>query len=134
VPLTHRSHRLSATYRAWIGVRSEDLQCAFRVSWQPDYLDLRLNGLPANVIQPQGLLAAPVHLPVRDPEPTPYHVSSPNAVFGGVIDYEWPHETVLDACLSPTRSVDAPLNCALIAKFDGHDCKAAESRVPDRPF
>lgn len=85
----------TVTYGVWVGVRPEDLQRAFRVWWEPDYLDLRLNGLLANVIQPWGLLAAPVHLAVRDPEQTPYCVSSPNAVFAGVLDDEWPHETVL---------------------------------------
>jgi hypothetical protein len=66
----------TVTYGVWVGVRPEDLQRAFRVWWQADYLDLRLTGLLANVIQPWGLLAAPVHLAVRDPEQTPYCVSS----------------------------------------------------------
>jgi hypothetical protein len=76
------------TYGVWIGVRPEDLQRAFRVWWEPDYLDLRVNGLLANVIQPWGLRAAPVHLAVRDPEQTPYCVSSPDAVFADVLDDE----------------------------------------------
>lgn len=87
----------TVTYGVWIGVHPEDLQRAFRVWHKPEYQDLRLNGRLANVVQPWGLLAAPVDLAVRDPEHTLYCVSSPDSVLAGVLGEEWPHETVLDA-------------------------------------
>ena len=47
------------TYGAWIGVPPADFQRAFRVWCQPEYLDLRLNGLLANAIQPRGVRSRP---------------------------------------------------------------------------
>lgn len=55
-----------------------------------------MRGLLANVIVPWGLLAVPVDLAVRDPEQTPYCVSSPDSVLVRVLGDEWPHQTVLD--------------------------------------
>ena len=85
----------AVTYGVWVGVRPGDLQRAFRVWWEPEYQDLRLDGALANSIPPWGLLAAPVTLAVKDPEHTPYCVSSSDHVLSRVLGQEWPHKDVL---------------------------------------
>ncbi len=85
----------AVTYGVWVGVRPGDLQRAFRVWWEPEYEDLRLDGALANSIPPWGLLAAPVTLAVKDPEHTPYCVSSSDHVLSRVLGEEWPHKDIL---------------------------------------
>ena len=87
----------TVTYGVWIGVHPDDLQRAFRVWWEPEYKDLRLNGVLANSIQPWGLLAAPVSLAVRDAQQAPYCVSSLDPLLSRVLSEDWPHENVLQA-------------------------------------
>lgn len=71
----------TVTYGVWVGIHPGDLQRAFGVWWQPEYAELRLDGMLANSLQPWGLLAAPVSLAVRDPEQTPYcAASTPSAL------------------------------------------------------
>ena len=74
---------------------SRDLQHAFRVWREPEYQDLRLEGALANSVPPWGLLAAPVTLAVKDPEHTPYCVSSSDPMLSRVLSQEWPHNDVL---------------------------------------
>jgi hypothetical protein len=87
----------AVTYGVWVGVHPDDLQRAFRVWWEPDYKNLRLEGALANSIPPGGLLAAPVTLAVKDPEHTPYCVSSSDPALSRILGEEWPHEDVLEA-------------------------------------
>src|SRR2546423_14679769 len=47
---------------------------------------------------PWGLLAAPVSAVVRDPNHTPYCVSSPEPMLARVLTEEWPHEDLLGRC------------------------------------
>ena len=47
-------------------------------------------------VPPWGLLAAPVALAVRDPDDTPYRVSSPDHTLSRVLGEEWPHKDSLD--------------------------------------
>ena len=86
----------TVTYGVWAGVHPDDLQRAFRVWWQPEYENLRLDGALANSVAPWGLLAAPVTLAVRDPAHTPYCVSSSDDMLSRVLGQEWPHSDVLD--------------------------------------
>ncbi len=87
----------AVTFGVWVGVDPDDLQRAFRVWWEPEYENLRLEGALANSVPPWGLLAAPVILAVKDPEHTPYCVSSSDHLLSRVLGQEWPHEDVLKA-------------------------------------
>jgi hypothetical protein len=87
----------AVTYSVWIGVHPGDLRRAFRVWWEPEYENLRLDGVLANSVPPWGLLAAPVALAVKDPEHTPYCVSSSDHMLSRVLGEEWPHKDVLEA-------------------------------------
>jgi hypothetical protein len=75
----------TVTYGVWVGIHPSDLQRAFAAWWQPDYADLRLDGVLANALQPWGLLAAPVSLAVPDPEQTPYCAYSPDPLLSRVL-------------------------------------------------
>lgn len=85
----------TVTYGVWVGVHPDDLQRAFRVWWEPEYSDLRLNGFLGNAIQPWGLLGLPVELAVLNAEQTPYCVGSSNGDLAAVLSREWPHDEVL---------------------------------------
>lgn len=85
----------AVTYGVWAGVHPDDLQRAFRVWWAPEYENLRLDGLLANPIPPWGLLAAPSPWP-KDPDHTPYCVSSSDHMLSRVLGEEWPHKDVLE--------------------------------------
>jgi hypothetical protein len=87
----------AVTYGVWAGVHPDDLQHAFRVWWEPEYENLRLEGALANSVPPWGLLAAPVTLAVKDPGQTPYCVSSSDSMLSRILSEEWPHKDVLDA-------------------------------------
>jgi len=86
----------AVTYGVWVGVHPGDLQRAFRVWWEPEYENLRLEGALANSVPPWGLLAAPVSLAAKDPEHTPYCVSSSDPMLSRVLGEEWPHKDVLE--------------------------------------
>lgn len=86
-------------YGVWAGIHPGDLQRAHRVWWEREYQNLRLDGVLANSIAPQGLLAAPVTLAVKDPERTPYCVSSSDHILSQVLSEEWPHKDILEALL-----------------------------------
>ncbi len=75
------------TYGVWAGVHPGDLQRAFRVWHEPEYENLRLDGALANSVS-VGLLAAPVTLAVKDPEHTPYCVSSSDHMLSRVLGEE----------------------------------------------
>jgi hypothetical protein len=87
----------TVTFGVWLGVSPDDLQHAFRVWWEPEYLDLVIQGQLANALPVWGLLAAPVRALVRDPEQAPYCADSPDEEFAAVLTDEWSHELVLDA-------------------------------------
>jgi hypothetical protein len=86
----------AVTYGVWAGVHPDDLQRAFRVWWEPEYENLRMEGALANSVPPWGLLAAPVTLAVKNPEHTPYCVSSSDHMLSRVLSQEWPHKDVLE--------------------------------------
>jgi hypothetical protein len=80
----------------WAGVHPNDLQRDFRVGWEPEYEDLRVEGALANPIPAWGLLAAPVTWAVNDPEHTPYCVRSSDHMLSRVLGEVWPHKDVLE--------------------------------------
>ncbi|GIF17177.1 DUF2199 domain-containing protein [Actinoplanes teichomyceticus] len=85
----------SATFGVWVAVDPADLKRASAVWSEPEYRDLRLRGRLANALPVWGLLSAPVELAVRDPEQTPYCVSSSDPGLARVLAEVWPHEDVL---------------------------------------
>jgi hypothetical protein len=87
----------TVTYGVWLGVHPEDLQRAFKVWWEPDYVNLRFEGLVANDVQPWGLIGKPVRALVRNPDETPYVDSSSDDEMSRVLTVEWEHDVVLDA-------------------------------------
>lgn len=87
----------TVTYGVWVSISPSDLQRAFGVWWQPEYAELRLNGVLANALRPWGLLAAPVALAVRDPEQAPYCEGSPDPLLSRVLTEQWPHADIIDA-------------------------------------
>lgn len=87
----------TVTYGVWVAVDPRELQRAFAVWWEPAYTDLRLDGALANVIQPWGLLGAPVNLAVRDPGQAPYCSASQDPELFRVLNDQWPHEAILDS-------------------------------------
>jgi hypothetical protein len=86
----------AVTYGVWAGIHPDDLQRAFRVWRESEYENLRLEGALANPIPPWGLLAAPVTLAVKDPEHTPYCVSSSDRMLSQVLSEEGSHRDILE--------------------------------------
>ncbi|MFI5732243.1 DUF2199 domain-containing protein [Kribbella sp. NPDC051587] len=87
-------HEHTLTYGVWLAVRPDDLQRTFAVWWEPEYADLRLDGLLANAIHPWGLFGVPVTATVRDPDETPYLTESPDPVMSRVLADTWTHDDV----------------------------------------
>lgn len=87
----------SVTFGVWIGIDPSELQRVFEVWWKPEYAQLKLNGHLANEVMPWGLLRAHVTLGVRDPDQTPYCVSSADPGLNALLSEEWEHTEVLDA-------------------------------------
>lgn len=83
-------------FGVWIAIHPDELQRAFSIWWTPEYETLELEGYLANGLPGWGGLASPVRAVVRDPEHTPYVVSSVDAALTHVLVHEWPHEEVLD--------------------------------------
>ncbi|WP_278236340.1 DUF2199 domain-containing protein [Isoptericola sp. AK164] len=91
------------TYGVWVGVHPDDLQTAFRTWWAPEYVDLRLSGYLANIIEPWDVLAAPVDLVMRHPDHTPYCVASDSEELHDILTREWDHGLVLSAVCQSSR-------------------------------
>lgn len=87
----------TVTYGAWIELSPDDAQHAFEIWFAPSYVDLELDGRLANSIAPWDVWDAPVHLAVRDPQATPYCVSSPDPAMSNLLNDVWPHELVLSS-------------------------------------
>ena len=83
------------TYGAWLGIHPDQLSSTFAVWWEPEYADLRLDGILANRIEPWGLFPTPATATVRDPDHTPYVTASPDPTLSDVLTRTWPHEEVL---------------------------------------
>lgn len=87
----------AVTFGVWLAVHPDDLQRAYRTWWEPEYVDLVLDGRLANALPVWGLLAAPARAVVRDPDSTPYVDTSTDEALRDVLTREWPHDLVLDA-------------------------------------
>lgn len=85
----------TVTFGVWIGVHPDDLHRAFGVWWEPEYVDLKLDGRLANSLPGWGMLAAQVDAAVLDVESTPYVVASHDPGLADVLNREWQHEEVL---------------------------------------
>lgn len=85
------------TYGLWLSVHPDDLRRAYTTWTSESYVDLVLDGLVANDVQPWGLLGRPARAIVKDPDHTPYLHSSSDDVMSAVLNDEWPHDLVLGA-------------------------------------
>ena len=85
----------TVTFGVWIGVHQDDLHRAFAMWWEPEYINLRLDGRLANDLPGWGLLAAQANAAVLNADETPYVVSSSEANLARLLADEWPHEEVL---------------------------------------
>jgi hypothetical protein len=85
----------TVTFGVWIGVHPDDLQRAFASWWEPEYVNLRLDGRLANALPGWGLLAAQVDAAVLNADQTPYVVNSSDPDLARVLADEWPHDEVL---------------------------------------
>jgi hypothetical protein len=82
----------SITFGVWLAIDPRELQQTFRVWWEPQYVDLVLDGLLANTLPEAGLLGAPVTATVLDPNATPYVTTFSEESVAAVLEREWPHE------------------------------------------
>lgn len=85
----------SVHFGVWVAIHPDDLQRAFTVWWESEYVDLVLDGLLGNGLPGWGCLGAPVRLAVRDPDHTPYVVSSSDRTLSDVLLRRWSHDDVL---------------------------------------
>lgn len=84
----------SVTFGVWVGLHPGDLKETFDVWWAPEYKDLRLDGRLANALPLWEVFGVPVSLEVRDPDATPYCVSSQDEKLHSVLTSEWDQELV----------------------------------------
>ncbi|WP_164743585.1 DUF2199 domain-containing protein [Microbacterium sulfonylureivorans] len=87
----------TVTYGVWVGFDPANLQHVLEVWWTPEYADLQIEGILANVVQPWGLYGTPVSLRVLSVDETPYCVTSPDSRLASVISDHWDHRLILDA-------------------------------------
>jgi hypothetical protein len=85
----------TVTFGVWIGVHPDELQRAFAIWWEPEYVDLWLDGRLANALPGWGLLATQVDAAVLNVDETPYVVRSSDPTLDRVLSDEWPHDEVL---------------------------------------
>jgi hypothetical protein len=91
----------TVTFGVWLAIHPEDLKTTFDLWWDPACPGLRLDAWLANAIPPWGYLASPVEAAVRDPDQTPYCITSPDDALHRVLTQEWDHRLVLDAMAEP---------------------------------
>ncbi|MFF0265529.1 hypothetical protein [Kribbella sp. NPDC004536] len=91
----HLDGGYQVTFGVWLGIHPDQLPQTFAVWWEPEYADLRLDGVLANRIEPWGLFPTRAIATVRDPDQTPYITASPDPQLSDVLTKPWPHEDVL---------------------------------------
>jgi hypothetical protein len=87
--------RLHRHIRGVDWVHPDDLQRAFAAWWEPEDVNLRLDGRMANALPGWDLLAAEVDAAVLNADETPYVVNSSDPDLARVLADEWPHDEVL---------------------------------------
>lgn len=89
----------SVTYSAWLSVHPETLKQAWEAWTAPEYEQLRLQGILANMLPPwqSETYVKPLEAAVLNIEHTPYAVDSPDDFMRRLLQEEWPHEQVLAA-------------------------------------
>lgn len=86
----------TVTFGVWLAIHPKDLKPTFDIWWDPANEHLHLDAWLANAIPPWGMLACPIEAAVRDPNQTPYCVSSPDETVNRVLTEEWDHDLVLE--------------------------------------
>jgi hypothetical protein len=89
----------TVTYGAWLSVAFNDLRRAWEVWTHPEYCDLRVAGVLANMLPgwESDTYIKPLEAAVLNTEHVPYAVDSSDAFMRRVIQDEWPHEHLLAA-------------------------------------
>ena len=84
------------TYGAWL---PNDLHRAWEVWRAPEYSELRLHGVLANILPLPGseTYGKPIEAAVLDVDRVPYAVDSSDESMRRLLQDEWPHEVVLHA-------------------------------------
>ena len=93
------------TYGAWLGVHPDDLRRAWEVWRTPEYTELRLHGLLANILPSCGsdTYGKPLEAAVLDVDHVPYAVNSPDEFMRRLLQDQWPHDMVLHASTPDAR-------------------------------
>lgn len=87
----------AVTYGVWVGFDPAMLRHVIDVWWTPQYEDLQIEGILANVVEPWGLYGSPVSLRVVSADEIPYCVASSDTTLASVISDHWDHRLILDA-------------------------------------
>lgn len=89
----------SVTYGAWIGVHPDELRHAWEVWNHPEYMNLELQGVLANMLPPWDLetYLRPLNAAPRSADELPYATRSSDAAMQRVLTNEWEHGPVLNA-------------------------------------
>ena len=85
------------TFGVWMAVHPDDLQRAFRIWWEPEYVDLVLDGVLANALPTWDVFGASLQAVVRNADHTPYVETTSHSALQRVLTDEWAHESVLSA-------------------------------------
>lgn len=98
VPI-HLSGGYTVTFGAWLSVHPDELRRAYEIWFTPEYVELELDGVLANMLplwEDQTYRRA-LRVTVRDPDEVPYAADSTDADLHQILTAEWPHEFVLSA-------------------------------------
>jgi hypothetical protein len=95
----HLTGGYTVTFGAWLGVHPDDLRRAHEIWFKPEYSELELDGVLANMLPPweDQTYRHPLRVAVRSPDEVPYAVESTDAELQHILTEEWPHEFVLAA-------------------------------------
>ena len=89
----------SVTFGAWLGVEPAALRRAYEVWWKPEYLELRLDGVLANMLPPweADTYPRPLEAAPRVMDEVPYATVSSDETVTRILTEQWPHQPVLEA-------------------------------------
>jgi hypothetical protein len=95
----HLTGGYTVTFGAWLGVHPDDLRRAYEIWFKPEYAQLELDGVLANMLPPweEQTYRHPLRVAVRDPDEVPWAVGSTDADLQRILTDEWSHDFVLAA-------------------------------------
>jgi len=95
----HLTGGYTVTFGAWLGVHPDELRRAYDSWFAPEYQQLELNGVLANMLPPweEQTYRRPLRVTVRDSNEVPYAAESPDTGLQRILTAEWSHGFVLAA-------------------------------------